>query len=1200
MQLAKQLLPVLAILLHGTLISGQSTCSFATFYQTRGDASVNEFATALLKSRDNHIYMAGRSGNQTFLQKMTPSGEILWNRQFQINPFEPFTPSELIEDSDGMIIGCGTQGSPGLSKGFVFRYNPGTNTVLWSRSITSNNPIMGGIVEKVPGGNYVICQSALLSSGEREAEVIEVNRNTGAINPGLSRRYEYLDSDVFTRIVAANGALYLTGWSTSRTGTQANARRQLLVCLNPGTLDPLWAQLGHRDTLTPVSFTGRDLVVDGSSLVMAYNGSPEASPSGSGADTIYLQKTDFNGNIQWVRSYNVLAGVLKLLPASDGYFIYGQQDGNQHVVIKTDKNGVPLWSRRLTDGTPDGTSAADFAPNLAVMLADSVYLAGHTPRVSRDVMFWKMLSTAGPSPTDTCGMIATSNVTSSLVSNPVRLPITLNQVFSSASALFAGVPVQDVTMATQSVCPACALPPGACPEGNDFIIKVISTECVAGKVDIRYQLCDLDGGSVPPLTVSFFDSDPFTTPANLIYSVPVSPSNAIDCFEGVFLDMVPKLGSTNLEEGDYLYMVVNLPAGSLTPLDTANFPVPQLLECNYSNNLEQFEVDLPDMLPLDLGPDIEKCTGSTVTLDAGPGFHRYQWSNGSITRTANVTLTNQYRVTVTDDCGRTKVDAIQVTFLLPTTASFSDSLCVGETIYFRGQPFNQPGEYTLILPGTNGRCDTIATLKITERNTPKENKLIQLCPGDSVLIGGTIVKTPGIYTIIKQAAVGCDTVFTYTVTILPQPFQVYSISFCEGDSVVIGGVAYSTPQIVTDTIPGQNGDCDTIAFIELIIRPQVNISGGDVLFCRGDTVVIDGNAYAQPGEVSVSKNNNGSGCDTLVTFVLKYITPAPSVLTVQCPANKTVTVNPGASPAQVTYNMPTAASDCVCPGIAWSSVGPASGSNFPLGPTQVCYTAKDSCGSVANCCFTVTVVEELACDVKEVGCVKYELLSITEDPMHRRTYRMRVTNNCPEKLVYTAIQLPKSIAADDPGEGSIYTSPEGRQYLVRNPNYSPFFSIRFRSLNDSIANGQTATFRFTIPQQSSPNSFRITSRLEPQFFLESTLNIFGCPIGVTSSNREESDDRSELVFHEISPEKILSVFPNPTSGDIYADVYDWLGQGVDIRVFDLQGRQILNMRENVTEEIIRVPLPAGLAGGMYIMQVTGDDGDQATIRFEKY
>lgn len=834
------------------------------------------------------------------------------------------------------------------------------------------------------------------------------------------------------------------------------------------------------------------------------------------------------------------------------------------------------------------------------MLADSVYLAGLTPGASKDVLLWKMLSTTDPSPTDTCGMIASIGVNSVLVSNPVRLPITLNQVFSSASALFAGLPLQDVTMTTENVCPACALPPGACPEGNDFVIKVVSVECVSGQVDIRYQLCDLDGGAVPPLSVAFFDTNPFTTPANLIYSVPVSPNNAVDCFDGVFLDMVPKLGSTNLEDGDYLYMVVNLPAGSVTPLDSANFPTPLLLECHYSNNLEQFEVDLPDMLPLDLGPDIEKCTGSTVTLDAGPGFHRYQWSNGSVAQTANVTLTNQYRVTVTDDCGRTKVDAVQVTFLLPTTATFHDSLCIGQTIHFRGQPFNQPGEYTLILPGSNGRCDTIATLKIAERNTPQANGFFQLCPGSSVQIGDTIIKDPGIYPIVKPASVGCDTLVTYVVTVLPQPFLFNVISFCEGDSVVIGGVAYRTPQIVVDTIPGQNGACDTIAFIELKLRPLVNISGGDILFCRGDTVVIDGTSYTQPGLVTVSQNGTGSGCDTLITFALKYVTPSPSALTVQCPANKLVTVNPGASPVQVTYNMPTAASDCICPGIAWSSVGPASGSNFPLGPTQVCYTAKDSCGSVASCCFTVNVVEELACDVKEVGCVKYELISITEDAMHRRTYRMRVTNNCPEKLVYTAIQLPKSTPADEPAENSVYTSPEGRQYLVRNPNYSPFFSIRFRSINDSIANGQTATFRFTIPQQSSPNSFRITSRLEPQYFLESTLNIFGCPVGVTGSNREESGDRSEPAFHEISSEKVLGVFPNPTSGDIYADVYDWLGQGVDIRVFDLQGRQILSMRENVAEEIIRVPLPAGLAGGIYIMQVTGDDGNRATIRFEKY
>jgi hypothetical protein len=106
-------------------------------------------------------------------------------------------------------------------------------------------------------------------------------------------------------------------------------------------------------------------------------------------------------------------------------------------------------------------------------------------------------------------MIATIGVSSALVSNPVRLPITLNQVFGSASALFAGVPLQDVTMATENVCPACALPPGACPEGNDFIIKVISVECVSGQVDIRYQLCDLDGGAIRSPEYRIFDTNPF-------------------------------------------------------------------------------------------------------------------------------------------------------------------------------------------------------------------------------------------------------------------------------------------------------------------------------------------------------------------------------------------------------------------------------------------------------------------------------------------------------------------------------------------------------------------------------------------------------------------------------------------------------------------------------------------------------------------
>jgi hypothetical protein len=61
-------------------------------------------------------------------------------------------------------------------------------------------------------------------------------------------------------------------------------------------------------------------------------------------------------------------------------------------------------------------------------------------------------------------------------------------------------------------------------------------------------------------------------------------------------------------------------------------------------------------------------------------------------------------------------------------------------------------------------------------------------------------------------------------------------------------------------------------------------------------------------------------------------------------------------------------------------------------------------------------------------------------------------------LIYTAIQLPDGVDAVEPANLSTYNSPEGRNYLVRNPNFTPFYSIRFKSTTDSIANGESDVF----------------------------------------------------------------------------------------------------------------------------------------------
>lgn len=81
-----------------------------------------------------------------------------------------------------------------------------------------------------------------------------------------------------------------------------------------------------------------------------------------------------------------------------------------------------------------------------------------------------------------------------------------------------------------------------------------------------------------------------------------------------------------------------------------------------------------------------------------------------------------------------------------------------------------------------------------------------------------------------------------------------------------------------------------------------------------------------------------------------------STINLTCPNNITVTAQPGANSAVVTWNSPTGSSDCPTGGFNIQQVtGLSSGSNFPLGNTDIVFQASDDCGSLVTCSFTVSV-----------------------------------------------------------------------------------------------------------------------------------------------------------------------------------------------------------------------------------------------------
>jgi len=249
------------------------------------------------------------------------------------------------------------------------------------------------------------------------------------------------------------------------------------------------------------------------------------------------------------------------------------------------------------------------------------------------------------------------------------------------------------------------------------------------------------------------------------------------------------------------------------------------------------------------------------------------------------------------------------------------------------------------------------------------------------------------------------------------------------------------------------------------------------------------------------------------------------------------------------------------------------------------------------------------CDEKVIACMKYELLGISLDAAKNRTYSIRVTNNCTNKMIYTAFGLPDGVVALDPPNNSVYTAPSGREYDVRNPNFSPFYSIRFKSKLDSISNGQSDVFSYTLPQQSAPDYIHVVTRVYPKIFYEAYLNTFDCvPVfgpkpaaSVQTAQETAFAEEMEKVRFKTSGQSVstenLFVYPNPTEGILYADLSAWAGQTVNVSVLNGQGQRVFAASAAAGDEPYSIDMAGHLPNGLYFLEVTPAESERQVRKF---
>lgn len=301
------------------------------------------------------------------------------------------------------------------------------------------------------------------------------------------------------------------------------------------------------------------------------------------------------------------------------------------------------------------------------------------------------------------------------------------------------------------------------------------------------------------------------------------------------------------------------------------------------------------------GPAV--CQGTTVVLDAGPGWAAYRWSNGATTQTIETNLAGIYTVTVTDQAGCQGSAQTAITVHSPPTVSIQatpgTTVCQGTPVTLDAGPdfagyawstgattrtieVSQAGVYTVTVTDGNG-CQSSAFVTITVHSPPAVS--IQASPGTTVCQGTTItldagagfaayswsngattqttqVSQSGTYTVTVTDANGCKNTAQISVTVNPLPTVSIQATpgstVCQGTAVTLranpafSSYAWSTgattrniqvtqPGKYTVTVTDVNG-CQNTAEITVTVHPLPTVSiqaTPGAAVCQGTTVTLD-------------------------------------------------------------------------------------------------------------------------------------------------------------------------------------------------------------------------------------------------------------------------------------------------------------------------------------------------------------------------
>ena len=1110
------------------------SCNTQSFFRTFGDDGNVETGLTLCAAGDGNLYASGVKNNKTLLLKLTPDGDVLWSRSFTLDSVIPCIINEMVVDDAGMLVAAGIQADSQQinSTSLVFRYDPVDNTMLWVKRFEEDTVYANGIIEKSPGGNYIFYQNTIsIGTLSARAEVLELDRLTGNVVPTFTRSFSLNNAAEFTRIVSYEGALY--GLGTAQTlPIPIPSFRPLLTRFSSTDGQPVWSTLTYIST-TPTDLLGLDLLID-NDTILSLTGGAFLGLGIPGPVHLYLQKNTLNGDLIWMKKYEIPgfnnevgSEIVKL---DDGYAIYGAGELDtvlSQMVLKLDHDGNVISAKKL--GTTDQSGLFPFLKGEAIAFDNHLYFTGAVS--AGDFIDWSIYKAdSALTLLDSCAFLQTLDAVTAVISpNPQSISTTLQSTSGVSTATDTTLTVINTDLPSQLLC-------SSCQDSCNFTLDLGPDRIFCNDTTITL--------SAGPGFVSYLWSDSSTTSSITVVLDTMSVS--------VSVTVVDSCGNTQRDTINFTVLsdVVSIADQTLCQGDSITLTFPQLA-------------------------GFEFLSDTTLAFD----------SLGTIVLSPDTTTAYTLFVSTVDGCAKLDTFLISVSTQIET----SDTLtaCVGDFILLDGNTYTQNAIIIDTLQNAVG-CDTVRTRQLLFNALPVISDTIILCAGDTIIIDSVTYtqSTTIIQDTLASTGAGCDTLMETILVFNPTGSATVTLQLCANETITIGGNVYSQSGTVVDTLTTTPGGCDSVVTYVLTFIPLPTLTD-TIKFAVGDTVFVNGVPFTVPTIVVDTLPSTTMGCDTIATYVLQYLLP----FVIICQPDITVTAPFGDSTTIVDYDLPMVISGGGCPGgtptFTLLSGFPVGGS-FPIGVTEVCILATDSCGNTDTCCFNVTVIgDQKPCDVKTNGCFRWELQPIKLDSLGQRRYQIKIVNNCAQNINYVLFQLPNGVVAVSPADGSTYTDPvSGRKYIVRNPNFSPFYSIRFKAdVGTVLNNGVFDVLEFTLPQQAQPQYIHTLVKFADGTTLEAFLNTFNCPLlPFPNFAQNPLEERGLLTGQD------LSLYPNPTNGTLLFDLAAWENQAVQVEVLNAQGRLVQTTKVTAVAGLQTMNLDGGLPNGLYHLVIRPNEG----------